>query len=119
MSPVVWIVIIVVGIIILIAVIRAFSYRPDGEYRKRQPGLSFGRLDRALQKDTIHRESGEFTIAMDLSEVDLMIESGDYDLAEEKVREFLKAAEEERDTLKIANLMGYLEKIELAKKRRF
>jgi hypothetical protein len=56
---------------------------------------------------------------MDLGEVDLMIQNKEYELAVEKVREYLKVAEESRDTLKIANLMGYLEKIELAKKRRF
>ncbi len=119
MSPIVWIIIIVVAIVIIVAIVRASSGRKMGEYRKKQPGLSFGRLDRALQKDTIHREAGEFTIAMDLSDVDMLIENEEYDLATEKVREFLKAAEEERDTLKIANMMGYLEKIELAKKRRF
>ena len=119
MTPIAWIIIIVVAFLILIAIVRAVSARPKGEYRKRQPGLSFGRLDRALQKDDIHRESGEFTIAMDLAEVDLMIQNKEFRLAEEKVREHLKAAEDSRDTLKIANLMGYLEKIELAKKRRF
>lgn len=119
MSPFAWIIIIVVAFLILIAIVRAISARPKGEYRKREPGLSFGRLDRALQKDDIHRESGEFTIAMDLGEVDLMIQNKEYELAVEKVREYLKVAEESRDTLKIANLMGYLEKIELAKKRRF
>jgi hypothetical protein len=119
MHPVIWIIIIIVAIIVVVAIVRASSAKKVGEYRKKQPGLSFGRLDRALQKDSIHREAGEFTIAMDLSEVDLLIESGEYDLAAEKVREYLKAAEEEGDTLKIANMMGYLEKIELSKKRRF
>ena len=119
MSPYAWIIIIVVAFLILIAIVRAITARPKGEFRKREPGLSFGRLDRALQKDEIHRESGEFTIAMDLGEVDMMIENRDFKLAEEKVREYLKAAEDKRDTLEIANLMGYLEKIELAKKRRF
>jgi flagellar biosynthesis/type III secretory pathway M-ring protein FliF/YscJ len=117
-SPIIWVVIIVVAIIILVAIIRSMS-RKDVDVRKREKGLSFGTLDRALQKDTIHRDAGEFTIAMDLSEVDMLIESGDYDIAEERVREFLKEAEDKRDTLKIANMMGYLEKIELAKKRRF
>jgi flagellar biosynthesis/type III secretory pathway M-ring protein FliF/YscJ len=119
MSLAVWIIIIVVAILLLVAILRAFSPRPKGEYRKQQPGLSFGRLDRALQSDKVHRESGEFTIAMDLGEIDMMIQNEDYDLAEEKVRELLKDAEERQDTLQIANMMGYLEKIELAKKRRF
>ena len=119
MSPIIWVVIIVAGILLIIAIVRALTFKPSGEYRKKERGLSFGRLDRALQKDSIHRESGEFTIAMDLSEVDMMIENGDYAMAEERVREFLAVAEAEQDTLKIANTMGYLEKIELAKKRRF
>ena len=119
MHPIIWIIIIGAVFLLLFGIIRAFSSKSKEEYRKREPGLSFGTLDRALQKDTIHRESGEFTIAMDLSEVDLMIENEEYELAKERVQEFLKAAEEERDTLKIANLMGYLEKIELTKKRRF
>ena len=119
MNPIVWVIIIAVGFLLLFGIVRAFTPRHEVEYRKRERGLSFGRLDRALQKDDIHRESGEFTIAMDLSEVDLMIANEEYELAEERVREFLQIAEEEQDTLKIANLMGYLEKIELAKKRRF
>lgn len=119
MNPILWVIVVVVGILFLIGIVKALTFKPKGEYRKKQPGLSFGTLDRALQKDTIHRQAGEFTIAMDLSEVDRLIENEDYDLAGERVRELLAAAEEERDTLKIANMMGYLEKIELAKKRRF
>jgi hypothetical protein len=114
----VWIIIIVVAIIIIVVIARSGS-KPKGEYHKQQPGLSFGRLDRALQKDHIRRQTAEFTIAIDLTEVDMMIENKDYDLAMEKVREYLKDAEDKQDTVKIANMMGYLEKIELAKKRRF
>ena len=113
-----WIIIIVVAIIIIVAIIRSVS-GPKGDYRKQQPGLSFGKLDRALQKDHVRREAAEFTIAIDISEIDAMIESGDYELATENVREVLKDAEDKRDTVVIANMMGYLEKIELAKKRRF
>jgi len=113
-----WIIIIVIAIIIIVAIIRTASGQ-KGDYRKQQPGLSFGRLDRALQKDHVRREAAEFTIAIDMSEIDAMIDSEDYDLATEKVREVLKEAEEKRDTVGIANMMGYLEKIELAKKRRF
>ncbi len=114
----VWIIIVVIAIIIIVAIARSGS-KPTGEYHKQQPGLSFGRLDRALQKDHVRRETAEFTIAIDLAEVDMMIDSGDYELATEKVREYLKDAEDRRDTVLIANMMGYLEKIELAKKRRF
>lgn len=113
-----WIIIIVVAIIIIVAIIRSVL-GPKGDYRKQQPGLSFGRLDRALQKDHVRRETAEFTIAIDMSEIDAMIESGDYELATERVREVLKDAEDKRDTVVIANMMGYLEKIVLAKKRRF
>jgi hypothetical protein len=54
-----------------------------------------------------------------MGEIDAMIESGDYELAKEKVRDVLKDAEDRRDTVVIANMMGYIEKIELAKKRRY
>ena len=119
MSPLAWLAIIVVCIVILVVIIRSISSRSGGDVRRQEPGLSFGTLDRALQKDTIHRETGEFTIAMDLGEVDMMIQNEDYDLAEEKIREFLKEAEANQDTMHIANLMGYLEKIQLTRKRRF
>ena len=112
-----WIIIVVVAIVIVVAIIRSAS-GSKGDYRKQQPGLSFGKLDRALQKDHVRRETAEFTIAIDMGEIDA-IDSEDYDLATEKVREVLVEAEEARDTVVIANMMGYLEKIELAKKRRF
>ena len=118
MESIGWIIIIVVAIIIIVVIARSGS-KPKGEYHKQQPGLSFGRLDRALQKDHVLRQKSEFTIAIDLDEVDMMIESGDYELATGKVREYLKDAEDRRDTVLIANMMGYLEKIEIAKKSRY
>jgi hypothetical protein len=48
-----------------------------------------------------------------------MMASEDYDLAEQRVREHLREAEETQDTIKIANMMGYLERIEVVKKERF
>ncbi len=118
MGTVAWIAIIVIAIIIVVAIARSVG-RPKGEYHKQQPGLSFGTLDRALQKDHIRRQAAEFTIAIDLEEVNIMIENRDFKLAEEKVREYLKDAEDRQDTVQIANMMGYLERIEIARKQRF
>ncbi len=116
MQPIEWIIIIAVIIVVIILIARALRPRPGADDTGKP---QFGRLDKALQKDAVHRQTGEFTIAIDLSDVDMMIDNEDFEMAEERVRECLRDAEERRDTSTIANMMGYLEKITLAKKRRF